>query len=148
DLMRRIAPEGPIYQAGTLSGNPLAMAAGLATIREVARPGFYEGLEATASLLGEGLAEAARSAGVEAVVNRVGSMLTLFFTKGPVTDFGSALRSDTARFGIFFRGMLARGVSLPPSQFEAFFVSAAHTRQDVETTLEAARGALAEAASA
>ncbi len=147
-LMRRVAPEGPIYQAGTLSGNPLAMAAGIETLRQILQPGFYESLEAVSARLEAGLLQAAHQAGVPAVVNRVGSMMTVFFTKEPVSDFASACRSDTARYAAFFRKMLDRGVSLAPSQFEALFVSSAHTAADIDATSAAAREAMSEVAHA
>jgi glutamate-1-semialdehyde 2,1-aminomutase len=135
DIMNQVAPVGPVYQAGTLSGNPLAVAAGLAMLRHLKRhPEVYDQLEARAA----GLCAAA-PAGI--TVNRVGSMFTFFFTDGPVTDYESAKRSDTARFGRFFRAMLERGVYLAPSQFEAAFVSAAHTEDDIRQTVAAAREA-------
>jgi glutamate-1-semialdehyde 2,1-aminomutase len=135
DIMSQVAPAGPIYQAGTLSGNPLAVAAGLAMLRYLqSHPETYEILEARAAALC-----AAAPEGV--TVNRVGSMFTFFFTAGPVTDYESARRSDTARFGRFFRAMLERGIYLPPSQFEAAFVSAAHSDEDIRLTAEAARAA-------
>jgi len=145
DLMQRIAPEGPVYQAGTLSGNPLAMAAGAETLRQLRAPGFYERLERMGATLETGLAQAARDAGAAATINRVGSMMTLFFTASPVTDLASATRCDTRRYAAFFHRMLDRGVSLPPSQFEAFFLSAAHTDDDLQATIRAAGEALAEA---
>jgi glutamate-1-semialdehyde 2,1-aminomutase len=134
DIMSMVAPVGPVYQAGTLSGNPLAVAAGLAMLRHLkAHPEVYAQLESrTAALC------AAPPDGV--TVNRVGSMFTFFFTDGPVTDWESAKRCDTARFGSFFRGMLERGIYLAPSQFEAAFVSAAHTDDDIRRTIAAARG--------
>ncbi|HEX2568472.1 MAG TPA: glutamate-1-semialdehyde 2,1-aminomutase [Polyangia bacterium] len=141
DLMAHVAPEGPVYQAGTLSGNPLAVAAGLKTVEILQRPGTYERLEASSAALGEGLAAAAREAGVPLVLNRVGSMLTGFFMAGEVWDYGDAKRSDAARFGRWFRGMLEHGVYLPPSQFEAAFVSLAHGPEEIERTLAAARAA-------
>ena len=144
DLMRKLAPLGPVYQAGTLSGNPLALAAGLVTLEKLAAPGTYERLEALSEALGSGLAAAARAAGVPAVVNRVGSMLTAFFTGEPVTDYASAKRSDTQRYARFFRGMLARGIYLAPSQFEAAFVSLAHTEDDIDRTVQAAAAVLRE----
>ena len=135
DIMKQVAPAGPVYQAGTLSGNPLAVAAGLAMLRHLKRhPEVYEQLERRAAELC-----AAAPAGI--TVNRVGSMFTFFFTAGPVTDYESAKRSDTARFGRFFRAMLERGVYLAPSQFEAAFVSAAHTEDDIRQTVAAAREA-------
>jgi glutamate-1-semialdehyde 2,1-aminomutase len=142
DIMQKLAPLGPVYQAGTLSGNPLAMAAGLKAMELLGRPGTYERLEALGARLGDGLAAAAREAGVPACVNRVGSMLTLFFATGPITDYATAKTADTARFGAFFRKMRDRGVFLPPSQFEAMFVSLAHTDDDIEQILTAARAAL------
>jgi glutamate-1-semialdehyde 2,1-aminomutase len=133
--MRQVAPCGPVYQAGTLSGNPLAVAAGLAMLRYLkAYPETYDLLETRAAALCAAVPE-----GV--TVNRVGSMFTFFFTDGPVTDYESAKRSDTARFARFFRAMLERGVYLAPSQFEAAFVSAAHTEDDIRRTAEAARQA-------
>ncbi len=135
DIMSRVAPAGPIYQAGTLSGNPLAVAAGLAMLRHLkAHPKVYDQLEKRASELCE-----AAPAGV--TVNRVGSMFTFFFTAQPVTDYESAKRSDTARFARFFRAMLERGIYLAPSQFEAAFLSAAHTGEDIRKTAAAAREA-------
>jgi glutamate-1-semialdehyde 2,1-aminomutase len=143
DLMRKISPEGPIYQAGTLSGNPLAMAAGIETLKQLRRPGFYADLERISARLEAGLADAARAAGVVVTINRVGSMMTAFFTPGPVTDFASALKSDTRRYAAFFQSMLDSGISLAPSQFEALFVSGAHTEADVDATIASARLALA-----
>jgi glutamate-1-semialdehyde 2,1-aminomutase len=144
--MQRMAPVGPIYQAGTLSGNPLATAAGLAALELASQPGVYERLEALSARLEAGLAQAARDAGVPVVSNRVGSMMTAFFTPDPVTDYATAKKSDTARYGRFFRAMLARGVYLAPSQFEAAFVSLAHSDDDIDRTVAAARSALAEIA--
>jgi glutamate-1-semialdehyde 2,1-aminomutase len=142
DIMRLLAPLGPVYQAGTLSGNPLAMAAGLAAIGILARPGTYERLDALGKRLGDGLLAAAQAARVPACLNRVGSALTLFFCAGPVTDYASAKAADTARFGSFFRNLRDRGVFLPPSQFEAMFVSLAHTDDDIDAITSAARAAL------
>ena len=142
DIMQRLAPLGPVYQAGTLSGNPLAMAAGLKAIEILARPGTYQRLEQLGRRLGDGLAAAAKEAGVAACVNRIGSMVTLFFTAGPVTDYTSAKTSDITRFATFFRKMRDAGVFLPPSQFEAMFVSLAHTDEDVDQVISAARTAL------
>jgi glutamate-1-semialdehyde 2,1-aminomutase len=138
EIMERVAPAGDIYQAGTLSGNPLAMAAGLATLKQLRQGDVYGELEARGAELEAGLIAAAAEAGVPATVQRVGSMLTTFFTPGEVTDFASAKTSDTDLFSDFFRGMLERGVYLAPSQFEAAFISAAHTREDVSRTCEAA----------
>jgi glutamate-1-semialdehyde 2,1-aminomutase len=135
--MSKVAPAGPVYQAGTLSGNPLAVAAGLAMLRHLkAHPEIYDTLEARAAALC-----AAATQGV--TVNRVGSMFTFFFSDGPVTDYESAKRSDTARFGRFFRAMLERGIYLAPSQFEAAFLSAAHSAEDIDRTVSAAKKAFA-----
>ena len=135
EIMGRIAPAGPIYQAGTLSGNPVAVAAGLAMLRHLrAHPEVYGQLEQRAARL-------CASAPKGVTVNRIGSMFTFFFTGSPVTDWDSAKSSDTARFGAFFRGMLERGVYLAPSQFEAAFLSAAHSEEDVDRTIAAARDA-------
>ncbi len=144
DVMDYLAPLGPVYQAGTLSGNPLAMAAGIATLQHlIAREGeVYSGLEKTTRAIGEGVAGVAREAGVALTTNRVGSMFTWFFTGERVTDFASAAGSDTAAFGRFHRAMLEAGVWLPPSQFEAAFVSAAHGDAEVAAVVEAARVAL------
>ena len=141
DLLDRVAPLGPVYQAGTLSGNPLAMAAGIETLSRLTAPGVYADLEAKGRHLAGGLAQAAAAARVSVTINRVGSMLTLFFTPGPVTDVASARTADAARYAAFFHEMLMRGVSLPPSQFEAAFLSAAHTDDDIEQTLAAAHAA-------
>src|SRR6266581_2143871 len=142
-LMGQVAPLGPVYQAGTLSGNPLAVAAGLATLRELGRHDAYATLEARGAMLERGLTEGARKAGVALTVNRVGSMLTAFFCDGPVTDYTSAKRADTARYARYFHGMRERGVFLAPSQFEAAFVSLAHTEADLEHAARAAADALA-----
>jgi glutamate-1-semialdehyde 2,1-aminomutase len=141
-LMDLVAPAGPVYQAGTLSGNPLAVAAGAKTLEILERPGFYERLEAISAELERGLLGEARRAGVPLTVNRVGSMLTAFLTAAPVTDYASAKKSDTAAFGRFFGSLLEQGVYFPPSQFEAAFVSAAHTEQDIAETVQAAGRAL------
>ncbi|MGA9056383.1 MAG: glutamate-1-semialdehyde 2,1-aminomutase [Terriglobia bacterium] len=143
-LMDWVAPAGPVYQAGTLSGNPLAVAAGLKTLEILRRPGTYEQLEVIAEKLASGLAAAAAKAGVPLTVNRVGSMFTCFFTSDMVTDYASAKRSDTVKFACFFRSLLERGVYFPPSQFEAAFVSTAHSEADVTLTLEAAAKAFGE----
>jgi glutamate-1-semialdehyde 2,1-aminomutase len=141
EIMNMVAPAGPVYQAGTLSGNPLAMTAGLATLRRLRDRTVYEGLEDAGRRLCEGMAEAAREAGVETRTNRVGSMFTMFFTEEPVTDWASANKSDRDRFGKFFHAMLAEGVYLAPSQFEAGFIGTAHTPELIDRTVEAARKA-------
>jgi len=146
DIMEMVAPLGSIYQAGTLSGNPLAMAAGAETLTLLQAPGAYAELEAKGARLARGLAEAAAACRVPAQVNRVGSMLTAFFTAGPVDDYASVTRADANLYGSFFRAMLDRGVSLAPSQFEAAFVSLAHTAEDLDATIAAARESLALAA--
>ncbi len=135
EIMEHIAPQGPVYQAGTLSGNPLAMAAGLAMLKVVRRPGFYEELEEKSDWYVEQLGSIAADAPVATVLNRIGSMMTCFFTSDPVTDFESAMKADTERYGQHFRQMLASGVWLAPSQFEAAFVSAAHDRTHLEKAL-------------
>jgi glutamate-1-semialdehyde 2,1-aminomutase len=143
DLMKLVAPSGPVYQAGTLSGNPLAMAAGLATLREIeADPALYDWLEALGGALESGLTAAIAQRGIAAHVARVGSMWTLFFTEGPIADWTAAARSDTRRFAKFFHAMLVRGVYLAPSQFEANFISGAHTEADVQQTVAAAAESL------
>ncbi len=142
EIMENVAPMGPIYQAGTLSGNPLAMTAGIETLKLLSRPGVYKSLEASSASLQQGLSEAAKEAGVPTTFNRVGSMFTGFFTDQKVKDFASAKTSDTSRFGKFFLSMLKNGVSLAPSQFEAAFVSLAHSRADISRTIEAARKSL------
>ncbi len=141
-IMDHVSPAGPVYQAGTLSGNPLAMAAGMTTLRLLRDAPPYDHLEALSERLAEGLQRAATDAGIPHVVQRVGSMLTLFFNPEPVWDYDDAKRSDTAMFGRFFWEMLARGVYLPCSQFEAAFVSAAHTNDDIDQTIEAASAAI------
>jgi glutamate-1-semialdehyde 2,1-aminomutase len=145
DVMDRVAPAGPIYQAGTLSGNPMAMAAGYATLR-LMTPAAYEKLERLSARLADGLAAAAAEAKVPVQVNRVGSMLTVFFAEKPVFDAASARAASTKRFGAFFHALLENGVYFPPSQFEAAFLSTAHTEDDLEATLRAARVAFAAAA--
>jgi glutamate-1-semialdehyde 2,1-aminomutase len=141
DVMERVAPAGPVYQAGTLSGNPLAVAAGLACLKALEDTGSYPRLEATGRALEEGLRAEARAAGIPVTLNRVGSMWTLFFTPGPVFDYPSAKTADVERFGRFFHALLDGGVYLPPSQFEAAFVSLAMGEAEVAHTLEAARKA-------
>ena len=144
--MDDLAPLGPVYQAGTLSGNPLAMAAGIATLTHLIQheAEVYPQLERTTGKIAEGVAELAREAGVPLTANRVGSMFTWFFTAGPVTDFASASASDSEAFARFHRRMMQAGVWLPPSQFEAAFVSSAHGQAEVEMVLNAAREALAQ----
>jgi glutamate-1-semialdehyde 2,1-aminomutase len=142
-VMERIAPLGPVYQAGTLSGNPLAVSAGLATLERLT-PSVYERLETLGARLEAGLNRALESTHTQGVVQRVGSMLTLFFHKGPVHDFKDALQSDTKRFATWHAGLIARGVYWPPSQFEAAFLSAAHTEDDIDRTIAAATEALEE----
>ena len=141
-LMDHLAPLGPVYQAGTLAGNPLATAAGLATLEELERPGVAEGMEAALARLGAGLAEIARERGIPVTVTQAGSMGCLFFNGGPVRNYEEAKRSDTALHARFFRGMLERGVYFAPSQYEACFVSAAHGEAHLDRTLEAARRVL------
>ena len=144
DVMEFLAPLGPVYQAGTLSGNPLAMAAGIATLTHLLKneQEVYDGLAKTTAAIADGVAEIAREMGVELTTNRIGSMFTWFFTAGEVTDFASAATSDTAAFARFHRAMMEAGVWLPPSQFEAAFLSTAVGGAEVEYLLEAARGAL------
>ncbi len=137
-LMDQVAPAGPVYQAGTLSGNPLAVAAGLMTLELLRQSGTYEKLEALGARLEAGLVEAARAASAPITISRVGSMFTLFFSAKPVTDYAAAKRADATRFGKFFRALLDRGVYFPPSQFEAAFISTAHTEADIEQTIRAA----------
>lgn len=147
DLMKKIAPEGPVYQAGTLSGNPVAMAAGLATLRETARPGFYDELDARTEKLVAGLAALAASHGVPASVGHAGSMWGLYFTQGPVHNYDDARQTDTALFARWHKAALARGVFLAPSSFEAGFVSSAHSDADIDFTLRELDAALGEARS-
>ncbi len=137
-IMERVAPLGPVYQAGTLSGNPLAMRAGLATLPKLETPGFYGAVNSRTERLAEGLRSGLKESGVEGVVNVAGSLLTIFFTRGPIHNYSDAKKSDTAQFAKFFQEMLARGIFLPPSQYEALFVSAAHTDTDIDQTIRAA----------
>ena len=139
EIMEQLAPSGPIYPAGTLSGNPLAMTAGLANMRTTGEPGFYERLEDLGDRWRRGMREAASEGGVPFTINQVGSMVSIFFTEGPVTDFSTAARSDTEAFKAFFWHMLRRGVYLAPRQYEAGFMSAVHSEEDLEKTFEAAR---------
>jgi glutamate-1-semialdehyde 2,1-aminomutase len=142
EYMSQVAPEGPIYQAGTLSGNPLAMAAGIANLQVLNRSGTYESLEEKASSLAAGLAEANEKLEMDLAFNRVGSMFTTFFTPGPVNDLSGAKASDTSTFGSYFRAMLEEGIYLAPSQFEAAFVSLAHSEEDIAATVVAHERAL------
>ncbi|MBI5368272.1 MAG: glutamate-1-semialdehyde 2,1-aminomutase [Planctomycetes bacterium] len=146
EVMARVSPEGPVYQAGTLSGNPVAMAAGAATLRELKKKGAYKRLEALGARLAAGLTAAAQEAGVALAVHRHGSVLTPFFCGEPIADYTTALRADRGRYGRFFHAMLRRGVYGPPSQFEAWFVSLAHDEKAIDRTIDAARGALGEVA--
>ncbi len=149
DLMEMVSPSGAVYQAGTLSGNPLATTAGLAMIELLREPGVYDQLEARSAHLHEGLARAARKAGVPLAINRCGSMITPFFVKqeGQTgTNFEQATACDTAAYGVFFNAMLERGIYLPPSQFEAWFVGLAHTQDDLDTTIKAAGAAFKQVA--
>jgi len=145
EIMNLVAPLGPMYQAGTLSGNPLAMAAGLATLRHLGerKQEIYPRLDKLSDELVVGVAAAAKEAGIPICHNRVGSMFTWFFTRGPVTDWASASKSDTKAFGRFFQAMLDNGVYLPPSQFEAAFLSTAHSEQDIQRTIAVAKQAFA-----
>ncbi|HVB87839.1 MAG TPA: glutamate-1-semialdehyde 2,1-aminomutase [Candidatus Dormibacteraeota bacterium] len=142
DIMEMVAPLGPVYQAGTLSGNPLAMSAGLATLPKLQEEGFYDSLNAKAQYLADGLRDALRHSGISGRVNRSASLLTLFFTPDEATNYAQAKRSDVKLFATFFSEMLNRGVLLPPSQFEALFVSAAHANEDIDRTISAARESL------
>jgi glutamate-1-semialdehyde 2,1-aminomutase len=135
EVMQLVAPLGPVYQAGTLSGNPLAMAAGITTLQLLSRRGFYDDLDAKAARLADGIEKLAHRRELPARLNRVGSLMTLFFTAEPVYDYATARKADAQRYARFFHALLDRGVYLPPSQYEAMFVSAAHTDADVETTL-------------
>ena len=143
EIMKHVAPAGPVYQAGTLSGNPLSMTAGLVTLRRLRDKTVYERLENTSRRLCDGLARAARDAGIATITNRVGSMWTSFFTSDPVVDWNTANKCDREMYGRFFHAMLEAGVYLAPSQFEAAFVSLAHTDDIIEETVEAARQAFA-----
>jgi glutamate-1-semialdehyde 2,1-aminomutase len=145
NVMAFVSPEGPVYQAGTLSGNPLAMTAGLWCLERLT-PKLYDYLASLGRRLAAGLADAARAHGVALQVNAFGSLVTPFFTGRPVRDFASAMTADTARYAAFFRGMIARGVYPPPSQFEAWFISAAHTVKDIDRTIRAARAAMKDVA--
>ena len=138
DIMAQIAPQGPVYQAGTLSGNPLAMAAGIATLEQIKQPGFYQALDAASEMLIDGLQAAIQRTGVKARAGRVGSMAGLFFTDRTVRNFDDAKTADLTRFSAFYRGMLEQGIYLAPSQFEALFISAAHSNSHIAETVSAA----------
>jgi glutamate-1-semialdehyde 2,1-aminomutase len=142
EIMQMVAPLGPVYQAGTLAGSPLAMRAGIATLQQLQAPGFYESLGKKAAQLADGIRHALKESAVPGIVNVAGSLLTLFFTSERVTSYDGAKKSDAERFARFFREMLKRGILLPPSQFEAWFISAAHREEDVERTVEACRESL------
>jgi glutamate-1-semialdehyde 2,1-aminomutase len=142
EIMNHVAPLGPVYQAGTLAGNPLAMRAGIATLKQLTEPGLYDGINERARLLVEGLRRALAETGIGGYVSATGSLATLFFTDAPVRNYSDAKRSDTKRYARFFREMLERGIFLAPSQFEAAFVSAAHTAENVGRTIAAARDSL------
>ena len=141
EIMKMIAPSGPVYQAGTLSGNPLAVTAGIETLKRLKKPGVYEQLEQRSAMLAEGLGKAAKKAGVPLAQTRVGSMMGAFFAPGPVVDWGSAKKSDTKVYAKFFHQMLDAGFYFAPSQFEATFMSLAHTPRDIERTIKAAEAA-------
>ena len=143
EIMEHVAPVGPVYQAGTLSGNPVAMAAGIATLTELAKPGVYEMVEGKAKTLADGLRAAAEKAGVKVAINHSASLLTVFFTEQPVDNYAAAMSSDAAKFKVFFQSMLNQGIYLPPSQFECWFVSLAHSDEDLAKTLAAAETAFA-----
>ncbi len=144
EIMERVAPLGDMYQAGTLSGNPLAVSAGVATLTELQKPGVYEQIDRLAVRLTEGISAAFRDAEVPGTINRVGSMFTGFFNPGPVESLAQVEQSDAAAYGRYFHALLERGVYIAPSQFEAGFVSTAHTESDIDTTIERVREALAE----
>lgn len=144
EIMQHVLPAGKVFQAGTLSGNPIATAAGIAMLKALRERPPYDYLESIATRLQSGLAEAATAAGVEHCINRVGSMMTLFFNPGPVTDWDSAAKSDTDKFSKYFWSLIHRGIYMPCSQFEALFISATHTEEHIEATIDAAKEALAE----
>jgi len=143
DIMQMVAPAGPMYQAGTLSGNPLAMTAGIKTLELLQRPGTYEQLDRITKKLAEGILQVAQETGHAACGGQISAMFGCFFTAGPVHNYDDAKKSDTAKFGRFHRGMLEQGIYLAPSQFEAGFTSLAHTDEDVERTLAATRTVMA-----
>lgn len=135
EIMNMVAPAGPMYQAGTLSGNPIAMAAGIATLRALASEGFYDDLETKAAKLAEGIREAAKRAGVDIYINHIASLMTVFFNNSEVYDYATAKQSDTDKFARFFKSLIEQGVYFPPSQFEAVFISDAHTLEDIDQTV-------------
>ena len=142
-IMEHIAPQGPVYQAGTLSGNPVAMTAGIETLKQIKKSGFYDALEEKSERLASGLTNAAKKAGIPIAISRVGSILGMFFTEGEVTDFKDAKKSDLNRFSAYYKGMLEKGIYLAPSQFEALFVSSAHNIEYIDETIRAAEAVLA-----
>jgi glutamate-1-semialdehyde 2,1-aminomutase len=142
EIMEMMAPAGPVYQAGTLSGNPLAMTAGIETIKLLSQPGVYARLEKSSLSLEKGITEAASGAGINLRISRVASLITVFFTAKPVVDYESAKQTDTTFFGRFFQQLLSEGIYWPPSQFEAAFVSLAHSDEDIQTTIKAISKAL------
>jgi glutamate-1-semialdehyde 2,1-aminomutase len=144
DLMDHIAPQGSVYQAGTLSGNPIAMAAGIATLEQISRDGFYESLEEKSQRLAGGLSNAAQNAGVPASVSHIGSMLGMFFTDQDIKNFDDAKKCDLEMFSAFYNGMRTNGVYIAPSQYEVLFVSAAHSSEDIEKTIQVAEKVLAD----
>ena len=144
EIMGLVAPDGPVYQAGTLSGNPVAMEAGIITLNMLKKPGVYQQLEEQGAYLAQGLAKAAREAGIDATLNRIGSLMSLFFTSEGVTGLDSALKSDQEQFARYYHLMLDEGIYLAPSQFEALFISLAHTREDLDETVKAAEKAFAQ----
>jgi glutamate-1-semialdehyde 2,1-aminomutase len=146
EFMSQVAPEGPVYQAGTLSGNPIAMAAGIATLKEIRKPGFYDRLEQISARLAQGLEQAGVATGTPLVVNRVGSMVGVFLTNQPVKNFDDAKTSNLEKFAAYYRKMLERGIYLAPSQFEALFISGAHSERDIADTIVAAEAAMHELA--
>jgi glutamate-1-semialdehyde 2,1-aminomutase len=143
EIMEHVAPLGPVYQAGTLSGNPLAMRAGLATLPKLEAPGFYEDVNRKTLRLAEGLRSALKESNVRGEVNVTGSLLTMFFSDGPIPNYAEAKKSDSARFATFFQNMLSRGIFIAPSQYEALFISAAHTDADIDRAIKAAHESLA-----
>lgn len=144
EIMEKVAPAGPVYQAGTLSGNPMAMAAGYAALKKIKEePALYDILEEKSAYLAEGFANNLKSLGKNYAMNRVGSMMCMFFTEGEVNDFNGAVKSDTGLYGKYFNGMLERGIYLAPAQFEALFVSTAHTKEDLDATIKAHHDSIA-----